>query len=495
MVVLTPRGTLTDAVARQAQATVESGLLADDAVAEVEALDDEEGDRVLVVTVRAGTASGGQSAAERVAERIDPGPFTLAIGGEAAVQAEARDRLEDELPRLLLLAVPLVLLVLGFAFGPRRMAAPVLGAATAALGGVAVLRFLPAALDLTAAGIVVAAVVGVAVAVEACFVLRRCHSEAAFAAPEAMLAACFDAAMPRVVAAGAGGALAAATLFAIPVPAAHAAAAGGIAAALLAALVAPIAMGSVLALVTVQPPAGAPPAREGLIDRMRYSRFGRVVDEVSYRPWLAWIPALLVLAALGAATSQAVDTDATGLRAADLGADAEPARVALMVADELPAGEADALTSGAPATAAADLFEERLPWILGAITLLGLLAAYAATRSPREAIANGVGAALPAGAVCGAFALAGETPHASVLFAAVAATGAVAVARAALADARGALTGTLVAGAAVAVLAGAELDAVAQAGVALAAGLAVDLVLVRAVLAPCLERALPARLL
>jgi hypothetical protein len=339
----------------------------------------------------------------------------------------------------------------------------------------------------------VAVTVGVAVAVDACLALRRAYSEAAFAAPGTMLAEAMGAATPRIAVAGAGGALAAATLFAIPLPAAQSAAVGGIGATIMAALSAPFAMGSLLALVPAKAPAeGGQPTR--LADRLRYGPLGRVADGVSHRPWLAWIPAVIALAALGAATSQAFDADATALTAADLDRDSEPARVALLVADELPPAEVALLASGASADTATDLFAERLPWILGALTALGLLAAFLASRSPRDAIANGLGAGLPAGAVCGLFAVAGETPHASVLFVAVAALGAVGVARAALPGVPGALASSLVAGAAVGVLAGAELDAVAQAGVALAAGLALDLVLVRAVLAPCLERALPARL-
>jgi hypothetical protein len=253
-------------------------------------------------------------------------------------------------------------------------------------------------------------------------------------------------------------------------------------------------MASLVALFPPPRPAEARPAPGGIAGWLRYGPFGRVVDEVSYRPWLAWIPAVLALAALGLATSQAFDTGAQALEAADLDDGAEPARVALLVADELPPDEAGPLTSGASGETAADLFAERLPGILGAITLLGLLAGYLAARSPRQAIANGIGAALPAGAACGLFAIAGETPHASVLFAAVASLGAIGVARAALPGAGSALAGSFVAGATVGVLAGAELDAVAQAGVAIAAGLAIDVVAVRAVLAPCLEKALPARL-
>ena len=315
--------------------------------------------------------------------------------------------------------------------------------------------------------------------------------------PELMLSEALGAALPRIAGAGAGGALAAASLFAIPLPAAHSAAIGGIGAALLAAASAPVAIASLLALSPAgpaEPEAGSGSSRIG--DRLLGGPIGRIADEVSYRPALAWVPVALVLAALGLAASQAFETEAVALGAGDLGAGAEPARVAGMLADEVPGTRPTVLASGSErvAEASSDLFHSRLPWILGALTLLGLAAAYAPSRSPREAIANGIGAALPAGAACGLFAIAGEPPHASVLLAAVAALGAVGVARAALADARAALAGTLVAGAAVGVLAGAEFDALAQVGVALAAGLAIDLVLVRAVLAPCLERALPARL-
>ncbi|HEX6117729.1 MAG TPA: hypothetical protein VFY99_11565 [Solirubrobacterales bacterium] len=511
VVVLTPEGTLTPAVARQAVSTVESGLLADGAVAAVEPLETGRGeDPVLLVTAGAGTAAEAQSAAERVTGRIDPGPFEVAVGGEAGVQALAREQVKDELPGLALLAAPLALLALGFAFGLRQLAAPVLAAATAALGGIAVLRLVPASLDLAATGISVAAIVGIAVAIEACLAVRRAHADAAFAGPEAMLAEALRGALPRVAWAGGGGAVAAALLFAIPLPAAHSAAVGGIAAALLAAACAPVAMASALALAPAKPP--AEPARDtgssGAGERARGGALGRVGDEIAYRPALAWIPAVLAAAALGLATAPAFDADAVALAAADLGSGSEPARVAGLLARELPAGEAERLASGTErsATGAAELFRTRLPWILGAITLAGLLAAYAPSRSVREAIANGIGAALPAGAVCGLLALAadgslpfelgpiGEATHAGVLLAALATLGAVGVARAAFAAARSAITGTLVAGAAAGALAGAQLDAVAQLGVAVAAGLVIDLALVRAVLAPCLERALPARL-
>ena len=499
-VVLTPKGTLSGAVARQATSTVESGLRADPSVAAVEALEaGEGGDPILVVTVEAATAAAGQSAAERVAARIDPGPYDATVGGEPMVQAAARDDLEDELPGLALLAAPLALLALGLSFGPRRMAAPLLASTGAALGAVALLRLLPAALDLTAAGLAVAVAVGLAVATEACHAVGRAHDEVTFAAPEAMLEETLRAALPRIGCACAGAAGAAAFLLAIPLPAARSAALGGIAAALLAAALAPVAMASVIALGPARPvadPVDAAPGR------------ARLLAGMPDHPALAWIPAVAVVGALGLAISQAIGTGAVALAAGDLGADAGPARVAAILAGELPAAEAERLASGSEraASGAAELVRERLPWLLGAITLAGLAAAYGAARSWRTALAEGVGSALPAGAACGLVALLGGDsapvelgpfaagPHASVLIALLAALGAIGVARAAIVDRTAALTGTIVAGAAVGVLAGAELDALAQLGVALAAGLAIDLVLVRAVLAPCLERALPARL-
>jgi hypothetical protein len=508
-VVLTPRGPITGAVERQALAVIESGLRADSSVADVKTLDAKDREStVLVASVHATTAAGGQSAAERVASRIDPGPFELAVGGEPLVQAEARDELESELPELALLAVPLILVVIWLAFGLRLAAAPLLSGATAALGGIVYLRVLPDGLGVTAVGIGVAVAVGLAVAVESCLAVRRAHERTAFAAPETMLAETLGRAVPRLAWACIGGAVAAATLLAIPLPAARSAALGGVAAALLAGAAAAISMTSALALIPAHPREPEPPGGS-FADRVRPRLPGRLAGALFNRRYVAWAPALLAVAVLGLAMSQALDTDAAALAAADVDTGSEPAEVASLLAGELPAAEAESLASGPvgpAASSASDLFDERLPWLLGGITLIGLLVAYGASRSFRRALAHGIGAALPAGAVCGLLALAGdgslpldsgplaESPHASVLLAAVAVLGAVGVARAALADARAAVAGTLVAGAAIGALAGAELDAAVQLGVAIAAGLLIDLALVRAVLAPCLERALPARL-
>jgi hypothetical protein len=507
VIVLGADGPVRGAVAREAQRVVESGLLADPAVRAVEPLERAAGgDAIFVVAIAGETANARQVAAERVVERIDPGPFTVSAGGESVVQGAARDEVEDELASLAALAAPFVLLVLVLSFGLRLAIAPLIAAVTAALGAIAVLRAAPASLDLTAVGLAVAAAVGLAVAVEACLALRRAYADARFDAQEAMLEEAIGSALPRIAWGCAGGAHAAATYFAVPLPAAHSAAIGGIAAALIATPAALVATASVLALSPAEPPTAEDSS--SLAERDR-GRLTRIYGEIATRPALAWIPALLALAALGLATAPAFDIGARALVAADLGATAEPTRIADRLATVLPADEAEGLVSGTTADAAeaAELLRERLPWLLAAIAVAGLVAAYAATRSAGLALARGIGAALPAGATCGLLVLAAEgslpfdleplgpDPHASALVAALAGLGAVGVARSAFADAGVALAGTLVAGAALVVLTGIELDAVAELGIALAAGLAIDFLLVRAVLAPCLQRALPDRFL
>ena len=492
IVVLTPEAGTSDAVSRQAVAVIRSGLLADPAVRSVEPIESRRGEAtILVVDAGLGSALESREIAERAADAIDPGPFELAVGGEPLTQADAGRRLESELPELALLVAPLILLVLLFGFGVRHAAAPVLAAASGAFGGIAVLRLLPASLDLPATGIAVAFAVGLAVGVEAAFLVRKEASPPASG--------------PMVSCAAIGATLAAATLLAVPLPAARSAALGGVFAALIAGGAAFVATTSLLAIFPRQPAEQDAPAGGGVLERIRYGRLGAIVDEIAFRPILSWIPAIAVLAALAFAGAQALDTDAVAFTAADLGAGAEPATVAQTVAGELRPAQAEEINSpSAPVVGgAAELFRSRLPWILAAITIVGLMAAYRATRSARLGIARGIGSALPAAAACGLLVLAadgslpfelefiGPEPNAGVLLAALAAIAAVSVARGALATPAGALAGTLIAGGAMGALAGSELDAVAESGVTIAAGLVIDLALVRAILVPSLERALP----
>ncbi len=454
IVVLTPDPGTSSEVTTEALAVIRSGLLADPRVRTAESRESRGGATTIVVETDASTALERRQIAERVTAAVDPGPFALESDGEQIEQARSREVVEDQLPQLAVLVLPLVLVVLLLAFGIRHIAAPVLAAATGALGAIALLRVMPASFDLPAIGLAVAAGVGLAVGVEACHLARSKAEQAG-----------------RPVAwACSGAALAALILILIPVPAALSAALGGAFAALLAGVSALVATP---ALDAVFPDEAGDRGRdrESIAERIRYSRFGAIYDEIAYRPWLAGIPALATIAGLCLLGAPAVGIET------------------------VPAG-----------AAAGDLIDSRLPWIAALLTLAGIAVGWIGRGSLRLGLAHGAGAALPAVAACGLLVLAAEgslpfdpgfvgvNPSAWAVLAVLAAVGAVSVARAALGGGAGALAGTLVAGAALGALAGIEIDAVAQAGAAVAAGLVIDLVLVRAILAPSLGHALPDRL-
>ncbi len=492
-----------DAVIRQALTAIRSGLDADPRVTEVEAVELERRSNVSILAVELADLSAPerQEAAGEIAAGIDPGPLEIAAGGETMVQAAARDRLEDELGGLALLALPLALVALVLGFGIRHAVAPLIAGATGALGAIAILGLLGGSVDLGAAGLATSLAVGLAVGTEACGALRRDFLAEANGSPEERIGRALGHAGRRVAFAAGGGALAALATIAIALPAARSAALGGALAALLAAASALVAMPSLLALAPPRPEAG---------DRDRDAAVGRfparLRDLAAMRPWLAWIPALLVVAALVIAGAHAFDPEAGSDLAADLPASAEASQAAELVSAGATEDVAAALLA-APERAGPFAREEiaaGLPWIAGLLTLLGLLTAYAATRSGRGAFVRGVAAALPALAVVGTLTLAGKgnpplgidlgrlsDPQASALLVTLAAVGAVSTARAGLGGARTALTGTVVAGAALAVLGSSDLSGVAQSGIALAAGLVIDLVLVRAILVPALDHAVP----
>lgn len=506
VVAATAKPSLGEAVTGDSVTVIRSGISADPLVAQVERSPADGGERasILIVELAEAGALERQQAVERIAAAIDPGPLEIALGGEAVAQAAARDEVEDELGRLALLATPLVAVVLLFAFGLRHAPAPLLAGATGALGGIAVLGLAAGSIDLAAVGLPVAAVVGLAIGIESCVLIRRRFAELPAAGPEATLAETLRRAAPVVGIAVGAGALASLAGLAIDLPAARSAAIGGAAAAILAAASAMVATPSVLAL-------SPRPAGEGATDEGRRatstepgSRAGRLASFITARPWLGWLPSLLVIAALGIAAAHAFELDATAQSASEL-TDPEPARAAKLARAEGARVPSGVLSAGPAGLEAEEEIAAGMPIVAVLLTALGLIAGFGAGRSPRAAIATGIAAALPALAVCGLLRMAGKgtlplgidlgggEPHASAFLAAVAAVGSVSVARAALADPGAALAGTLVAGGLVAVLAGSELDGVAQTGIAIAAGLVVDLVLIRAVLAPALASALPSR--
>jgi hypothetical protein len=492
-----------DAVIRQALTVIRARLDADSRVAEIEAAEatGDTDSTLLVVRLAELSAPDRQRAAEELAEGIDPGPLEVAVGGETMVQRAARDRLEDELPRLALLALPLIAVALVLAFGVRHAAAPLLASATGALGAIAILGLFARGIDLGAAGLATATAVALAVGTEACAVLRRDFVGAQGGGGHERIGHTLTRMGPGVALAAGGGALASLATIAIALPAARSAAIGGALAALLAGGSALVAMPSVLTL------AEPPPDEGGGKDHWGTGRIAtRLGDLATMRPWLAWVPVIVVAGALVIAGAHAFDPEAASDLAGDVPASSQASRAAEIGSRAVGSEEASELF-GAPERAgpiAREDIASGLPWVAGLVALLGLLMAYAATRSARMAFVRGSTAALPALAVVGLLVLVGKgnpplgidlgrlsEPQVSALLVVLAAVGAVSTVRAGLGDAWTALPGTVVAGAALAALGGSDLSGAAQAGVAVAAGLVVDLVLVRAMLVPSLDRALP----
>ena len=497
------RPALGDAVTRQALTVIRARLDADSRVAEIEAAEatGDTDSALLVVRLAELSASERQRAAEELAEGIDPGPLEVAVGGETMVQRAARDRLEDELPGLALLALPLIAVVLVLAFGVRHAAAPLLASATGALGAIAILGLLARGIDLGAAGLATATAVALAVGTEACAALRRDFVGAQGGGTHERIGHALTRVGPGVVLAAAGGALASLATIAVALPAARSAAIGGALAALLAGGSALVAMPSVLTL------AEPPPDEGGGKDQRGTGRIAtRLRDLAMMRPWLAWIPVIVVAGGLVIAGAHAFDPEAASDLAGDIPPSSQASRAA-EIGSRAVGGEEASVLFGAPERAGPIAREEiasGLPWFAGLIALLGLLTAYAEMRSARIAFVRGSAAALPGLAIVGLLVLVGKgnpplgidlgrlsEPQVSALLVVLAAVGAVSTLRGGLGDAWTALPGTVVAGAALAVLGGSDLSGAAQAGVAVAAGLVVDLVLVRAVLVPSLDHALP----
>jgi hypothetical protein len=496
------RPALGDAVTRQALTVIRARLDADTRVAEIEAAETmgDSDSAVLVARLAELSASERQRAAEELAEGIDPGPLEVAVGGETMVQRAARDRLEDELPGLALLALPLIAVALVLAFGVRQAAAPLLASATGALGAIAILGLLARGIDLGAAGLVTATAVALAVGAEACAALRRDFVGAQGGGTHERIGHMLTRVGPGVVLAAGGGALASLATIAIALPAARSAAIGGALAALLAGGSALVAMPSVLALAEPRDEGGEEdqPGTGRIATRLR--------DLAVMRPWLAWVPVIVVAGALVIAGAHAFDPEAASDVAGDIPPSSQASRAAEIGSRAVGSDEASVLF-GAPERAAPIAREEiasGLPWVAGLIVMLGLLTAYAEMRSARTAFVRGSAAALPALAVVGLLVLVGKgnpplgidlgrlsEPQVSALLVVLAAVGAISTLRGGLGDAWTALPGTVVAGAALAALGGSDLSGAAQAGVAVAAGLVVDLVVVRAVLVPSLDRALP----
>lgn len=136
----------------------------------------------LLVTLGPGGDAGRQRAVERIERGIDPGPLRLDYGGEVAALIEARHVVSGDLWPLELLLAPLAAALLIAAVGLRLAAAPVLCAATAVAGTLAGLRVAGAFADVSLLGVAPAALLGLALGVEApCLLVARYRDESASA--------------------------------------------------------------------------------------------------------------------------------------------------------------------------------------------------------------------------------------------------------------------------------------------------------------------------
>jgi uncharacterized membrane protein YdfJ with MMPL/SSD domain len=463
---------------------------------------------------------------QRIEAGIDPGPLRIAYGGEVTALLEARHDLSGDLWRLELLALPFTLLVLAWVLGPRLAIAPVICAATGIAGSLAALRFVDTFADLSLLGIAPAAVLGLVLGVEApCLLTARCRDEAASAPfPEAIRRAV--ASMGRL---------------ALPLGAAAAAAAAGLLTTTLdqagsMVLACAVATSFVLASTLVSVPALLALGGGSAIDAADRMPNGSVLARATaasagflarsrLRTLLAAVIAAVAL--LGAASSL-LRADSRPFSAADLPTGAQ-ARMALIVAAGGGPGSAaarSATSGGSPVRGASgqSLFDKLAvaAGVSGAGLAIVLLIAFRSLRVLPVALIT----LLPAAASCGLCVLvfqdgylasalgqrrqgALETGAVAALLAglvAVSAARGVSALRSVRAE-RGlrlapelvaetaagftvpaATAATLVGVAAAAVLAGSDLYSAREFGLAVAAGLLIDLVLLRVPLVAVLAR-------
>ena len=187
VVVLTSAsGALSPQVYEVALGAIEAGIEAKPEVSEaaVTRPPSDEGVAVLRVELAGAGAAERRRLAERLADEIDPGPLQVRVGGRVAQLLEAEDSVLDDLWRLELLALPLAALVLLAGVALRLAAGPPLCAAIALAGAVGGLALAGRSADLSLLAVVPAAAVALALAVELSALLAaRWHDEARLGDP------------------------------------------------------------------------------------------------------------------------------------------------------------------------------------------------------------------------------------------------------------------------------------------------------------------------
>src|SRR5918994_5843884 len=162
-----------NSVSRVALDVIASQAEADPRVAEVgRGLESRPGrTTALEDNVDADEVGAQQQAIGDLKQGLDPGPLEVLIGGEGGVLHDARDGLWGKLGPLELLALPVALVVLALAFGPRLAAAPVIAAAGGLLGAVGVMGLVNELTPVSVLGVAPAAAVSLVLGIEACLVL------------------------------------------------------------------------------------------------------------------------------------------------------------------------------------------------------------------------------------------------------------------------------------------------------------------------------------
>jgi hypothetical protein len=463
---------------------------------------------LLVEFDRSVDSAEREDATERVIEAIDPGPLEVLATGVAPTGEEAREAAESDLG-LELLAAPLSILILIIVAGWRFALVALVALATGLAVAVAALRLLGGTLELAAAGIVAASGVAMLCGIEAALAIRDRERLGA----TSLVAAVLEEAERLPVAAGIA-ALAGLTLLtvALPLSASFAiSAALGATVAVVAALLAAPALASIAGGEEAASPQSA---RSDRWDRLARFALGRA-------PFAAGLLAIAVAIAVALAVPFA-GSDPAPLDASALPADSLPAEGSALAETEL-RGEAIAAIDPARPT---DLVP-RLG-IAGALVIVVIAGGcFALSRLPAASIALAVVSVIPAAVALGLLELVFGTGQLDSLLdyspqdepsasAAVIATGvllSLGAFRSALAapllgsagpsgapdrarrarlvardGLRSIVAASLVGVLAYGVLLGSDLLPAKELGLALAAGLVVDLALVRLVSVPALAR-------
>jgi uncharacterized membrane protein YdfJ with MMPL/SSD domain len=479
----------------------------------------------LAVTLVSDEAAERQRAVERIEGAIDPGPLRVAYGGEVASVLEARDDLWDDLWKIGLVAAVLALGLGAVVLGPALAIVPPLCAATAIAGSLAGLRLAGGLADVSLLGVAPAAVLGLALGIEApCLLAARIRDEATSApfheATRSALTAAGEAALPVALAAAAGAAGLLVTSF-------DQAPSMVLACALAAALALGSAVICVPALLSLSRSRRSGWGEQGPGASPLASASGAPARYLARSPASTSLAAVLVVALMLAASLPLFSGDSRPFSAADLPSGSEAARASVIAASDRgsPAPGSDQLPAvGARASARDTSLFGRLP-LGAAVTAVALAVVLGIAVSPR-AIPVALVSLLPAAAACGLCVVVFQEGHlagsigqrgqgaletgaaASLLTAliAISATRGVTAGRAAASERSLGLTPTLaaettaaltvpasvLASAVIAVatvaLAGSDLYPAREFGLAVAVGVLIDLLLLRVPLLAALAR-------